>query len=71
MTLEWLLNASHLCEVILVCKHKTIIVGLGAKDTFRVCRPAQCKKSACAMDVALLTATVNLCILFHVRQIFP
>ena len=52
MTSERFLAAPPLCEVILVCKHKMSIVGLGAKDAFSVCSSAPLKKDSYTMDVA-------------------
>ena len=51
MTSERFLAAPPLCEVILVCKHKMSIVGLGAKNVFSICSSAALKKSY-TMDAA-------------------
>ena len=53
-----------------MCKHKMTIVGSCEKGKHYVfADPLSVKKGACAIDVTLLTGSVNMCILFHVRQI--
>ena len=63
------MDAPPLCEVILVCKHKMSIVGLGAKNVFSVCSSAALKKTY-TMYAAKEIVTVSRRILFHVQQLF-